>query len=655
MSLKTEANKRSLLNFQTIKGKFILISFFILLGLALLLASFLVYRNLTDEFNTQISNMGEAHAALLTLRRHEKDFLGRQDLKYKEKFQDTFNELNGLLSGITVDQKIKKEYDRVIANFESYRETFFKLVDLYQQIGLSQDTGLRGALRTAIHTVEEETNRLNILSIQKDMLQLRRNEKDFIIRNDEKYVGQFQDNINVFLEHLASQQISDEDKNKISTLVNDYKAKFLELVEAKKTAGLSHNQGLLKEVRDITHKIEPEFRKFEEHFVVKMKQRSLSLSFIVFGAIAVLAIILFVLYRIVSGIVVRRLGQLEEGVAYLAQGIRDNRGDLTWRGKVTHKDEITSLGNNFNFLIQTLQENFQTISNSTVDIANASAELNSGSNDLATRTSEQAASITESSTILEKLNEIIRTNSGNITHAITDLDNFNAEVESNSGTVESVTQTMSDIDESGKKIDSIVNVINDISFQTNLLALNAAVEAARAGEAGRGFAVVAAEVRNLAQKTAESSKTIQSIVTQNVEYTNRGIKLVQQMAEFFQSILQNIQQINDKLKDNTSGLKEQNVGIEQLDIAISQIDTVGNQNASLSEELTATSSSLSDSARELKKIIERFIIDGGSAQDQKKAATKPKEDKPPKKVKTQTPEDPADFFAGDGEDTFEEF
>jgi methyl-accepting chemotaxis protein len=65
-----------------------------------------------------------------------------------------------------------------------------------------------------------------------------------------------------------------------------------------------------------------------------------------------------------------------------------------------------------------------------------------------------------------------------------------------------VVSTMSDINESSRKIADIIGVIDGIAFQTNILALNAAVEAARAGEQGRGFAVVASEVRSLAQRSA---------------------------------------------------------------------------------------------------------------------------------------------------------
>ena len=63
-----------------------------------------------------------------------------------------------------------------------------------------------------------------------------------------------------------------------------------------------------------------------------------------------------------------------------------------------------------------------------------------------------------------------------------------------------------------KDISQVINIIQAIAFQTNILSLNAAVEAATAGEAGRGFAVVAAEVRNLANRSADAAKQIKDVV-----------------------------------------------------------------------------------------------------------------------------------------------
>src|SRR5690606_11363619 len=66
--------------------------------------------------------------------------------------------------------------------------------------------------------------------------------------------------------------------------------------------------------------------------------------------------------------------------------------------------------------------------------------------------------------------------------------------------------------ESSQEIGEIVELISDITEQTNVLALNAAIQAASAGEAGRGFTVVAEEVQRLAERSAEATRQISTLI-----------------------------------------------------------------------------------------------------------------------------------------------
>lgn len=293
----------------------------------------------------------------------------------------------------------------------------------------------------------------------------------------------------------------------------------------------------------------------------------------------------------------------------IMEELSEGEGDLTIRLDVKTNDEIGQLSANFNNFIEKLKDIVSQVKDSSDEINNGTREISAGSEDLSTRTSEQAASITETSTTLEGFTSIVKVNTDNSEEVRNRLESFNADMQTKKDLMDNVTSTMKEIEDSSKKIDNIINVINDISFQTNLLALNAAVEAARAGEAGRGFAVVASEVRNLAQKTAESSKTIQDIVTQNVESTKKGMLLVNETSEFFAAIMDIMNELVGKINEISEGSKEQSTGVEQINQAILQLENVINQNAALVEELSATSKSMSSNTHQLNDLVNRFKLD----------------------------------------------
>lgn len=246
-------------------------------------------------------------------------------------------------------------------------------------------------------------------------------------------------------------------------------------------------------------------------------------------------------------------------------------------------------------------------------VGHASERIALGNSDLAARTEEQAAALEETAASIEELTASVKLNSDNASRGSA-LAREAAELAGDGGTaVTEVVGSMTGIQKSARRVSDIVGLMDEIAFQTNLLALNAAVEAARAGDQGRGFAVVAAQVRVLAQRSAEAASDIKLLAREAVGQADTGARAAERAGQTMEKVVRVAREVAQVVADIARASEEQRSGIEQVNTTVAQLDTATQSNAGLVQEINTLTDSLLAGARDLVAAANRFRLDADAA------------------------------------------
>lgn len=246
------------IEFDSIKTRLIMIIAVCLVGMLVLVGNQIYNTDRLISLNTQSQQLLTLSKELLQLRRHEKDFLLRLDLQYVDLFKARAHDFSEQISQIKpVFSKLGDTdtlFDELSHSFNQYRSKFLALANLQRQIGLDENSGFQGRFREATHSLEDQFQRLNQTHLQVLQLQMRRSEKDFLLRKRLDYVKR-----ETLLYQQLSSAISQSNQLNVQqqqSLLDTYQQSFLQLVSAYQTIGLDHSLGLQGQFREQAHTLE---------------------------------------------------------------------------------------------------------------------------------------------------------------------------------------------------------------------------------------------------------------------------------------------------------------------------------------------------------------------------------------------------------------
>ncbi|MDH5182156.1 MAG: methyl-accepting chemotaxis protein, partial [Gammaproteobacteria bacterium] len=576
----------------SIKNKLLAIGVSVVISL-LCMAALILYSNskLSGLKDTSLS-INKINADMLLLRRREKDFMARWDLKYRDKFNKDYKKMTERVGHL----KMQMENN----NFESgkvnalqkvladYQRSFMSIVTIQQKIGLNPKDGLYGDLRNAVHDAEKHIKSVKDYKLLSQMLMLRRNEKDFMLRDDTKYIGKYTKNYQIMLEWLDAAKLPVAQKATIKKAMQKYNDDFVSLTKASIEKGLSSKEGLHGEMRNIIHQSETLLKDLATEITAATEMAETAAKSLVTITVLVLSGIILALIFFTSRSIVMPMRLMQTAAVDLHKG----EGDLTYRLPDFGKNELGYTAHALNGFIAKIQTVLLEVESSVKEIRSSSSQVKLTADKMSVDASQQAAGIEETGSSLEEMNASISQNAENAK-----VTNELAKKASDEAVLggEAVTETVTAM----RNIAEKVILIEDIAYKTNLLALNAAIEAARAGEHGKGFAVVADEVRKLAERSQTSAQEISELAANSVSVANKA-------GEFLDKIVPAIQKTSTLISEISAASDEQRTNVSQVNIAINKMDQVAQNAASAAEELSATAESSSSDAEDLYKVINFF-------------------------------------------------
>lgn len=324
-------------------------------------------------------------------------------------------------------------------------------------------------------------------------------------------------------------------------------------------------------------------------------------------AIIIISLVSIIIMAILVSLFIKSITTPLGLITGLSKEIAD--GDLrTTKQKIHRKDELGELSNAFVAMRKKLVATIHKVEDSANQISAAAKELAEQNTDLSRRTESQAASIEETSASMNEISNNIRQSSNDSVNGNKMIMDSKDSIENAGNIISETTKNIEEVHEASSKIKDITKIIEDIAFQTNILALNASVEAARAGEQGKGFAVVASEVRNLAQTTQTSVKSITDLIENVYNKIDKATETARESQTIFVEIQNKIDEALTMMQNISHSAVEQQSGIDQIKIAIEEMDTTTQRNAALVEEATASADVLFSQSKELMDAIHIFQL-----------------------------------------------
>lgn len=584
-------------------------------------------------------------------RRIEKDFimtLSPELLKeYSTLTEDTGKKI-GRLAEIHVEPEVIETAKNLDSEFKQYLAAFSKVEKLSTEIGLTVDTGLMGKMRTAAANAEKVATDADNKTIEAALLQVRRQEKDFLARLKASYIEEFREQAELFRRTIDRSALGQGDKTKINGLFRTYSESFESLAKAK--LEVVEAQAAMEQQYDKTLPLlEDLLADSNEDFDIAVNDQTSMMTtattLMIVGSLIIIALSVAFLI-IVSRAIVTPITSMTDAMKALAHGdktvtipgteygneigamaeavqvFKDNmiKNDDMVAGQLAEQrakeeramivaERTRQFDNVVKMTLGTVSGASKQLETSAQTMQAAAEETNVQSTAVAAASEQASTNVQTVASATEELTASIREIGSQVTQAskITTLAVNDAN---------KAKDMVRGLDSAAQKIGQVVALITDIAEQTNLLALNATIEAARAGEAGKGFAVVASEVKNLATQTAKATEEIAGQITGIQGATRLSVDAIEgifnRIAEINQistTIASAIEEQGAATQEIARNVEQAAAGTQEVSSNIQGVTKAAGETGQVSTQVLEASRELATQADRLRAEVDGFLLD----------------------------------------------